>query len=206
MPKIVPIVEGDGEVTAVPLLLRRILTHLERYDVQIARPKNANGRGNLTKEGGLERFVTYAWKEPDCGAILVLLDAENECPKIIAREFSTRVEAMGVIFPVVIVVAKRMYETWIIASISSMAGRLDLPRGIVPPPDAEEVANPKRWIEEYFPSGRAYKETQDQESMTNLIEFDLASNARSFQRLLHGVQQALEAIDTGALIVSPKFE
>jgi len=51
VPKIIPIVEGDGEVTAVPALLRKILVQATRYDIQIARPKNANGRGNLLKEG-----------------------------------------------------------------------------------------------------------------------------------------------------------
>lgn len=205
MPKIVPIVEGDGEVTAVPVLLRKILTRDLRFDVQIARPKSANGRTNLIKEGGLERFIKYAWKERDCGAILILLDAENECPEDIARNFSKRVEALGVIFPVVIVVAKRMYEAWILASISTISGRLDLPSGLTPPADVEDVPNPKKWIDERFPPGRAYKETQDQESMTVLMDLTLAASARSFQRLEHGVQEALAAIDAGTTIVTPHF-
>lgn len=205
MPKIVPIVEGDGEVTAVPVLLRKILARDMRYDVQVARPKNANGRGNLTKEGGLERFIRYAWKERDCGAILVLLDAENECPVDIAREFSRRAEALGVLFPVVIVVAKRMYEAWILASISTIAGHLDLPAGLMPPTDVEAVPNPKTWIDQRFPLGRAYKETQDQESMTVLMDLALASSAQSFRRLEHGVREALDAIDTGTRMITPRF-
>lgn len=207
MPKLVPIVEGDGEKTAVPVLLRNILYYeIERYDIQVSQAKNANGRGNLTKEGGLERFIRYAWKEPDCGAILVLLDAENECPEEIAKDFSVRIEAMGVLFPVVIVVAKRMYETWFIASIASIAGNLDLPAGLAPPADAEEVRNPKRWIEQYFPPGRAYKETQDQEEMTALLDVTLARSSRSFRRLLHAIDEALDAIDSGKRIVTPHFE
>ena len=204
MPKIVPIVEGDGEVTAVPVLLRKILARDMRFDIQVARPKNANGRGNLTKEGGLERFIRYAWKERDCGAILVLLDAEDECPKEIAREFCRRAEAIGILFPVVIVVAKRMYEAWILASISTIAGRMDVPAGLLPPRDVEEVPNPKTWLDERFPRGRAYKETQDQEAMTVLIDLALASSARSFRRLEHGIQEALEGIDSGTRIVTPK--
>ncbi len=205
MPKIVPIVEGDGEVTAVPVLLRKILTRDLRFDVQIARPKSANGRTNLIKEGGLERFIRYAWKERDCGAILILLDAENECPEDIARDFSKRAEALGVLFPVVIVVAKRMYEAWILASISTIAGRLGLPSGLTPPADVEAVPNPKTWIDERLPPGRAYKETQDQEAMTVFMDLALAGSARSFQRLEHGVQEALEAIDAGAKMITPHF-
>jgi Domain of unknown function (DUF4276) len=206
VPKIVPIVEGDGEVTAVPVLLRKILARVLRYDIQITRPKNANGRGNLIKEGGLEKFIRYSWKERDCGAILVLVDAENECAKFVARDFAERVGAMGVVFPVVIVVAKRMYETWILASIATIAGHLDLPTGLIPPPNVEEVPNPKAWIDRHFPQGRAYKETQDQEAMTHLMDIGLASSSRSFQRLLHAVHQALHAIDTGVRMVTPHFE
>ena len=206
MPKIIPIVEGDGEVTAVPALLRKILVQATRYDIQIARPKNANGRGNLLKEGGLEKFIRYAWKERDCGAILVLVDAENDCAKFVARDFARRIEAIGVLFPVVIVVAKRMYEAWILSSIASIAGHLDLPVGLITPPDAEEIPNPKVWLDRHFPRGRAYKETQDQEAMTHLIDIGLASSARSFRRLLHAIHESLEAIDSGARVVTPQIE
>ena len=206
MPRLVPIVEGDGETTAVPLLLRRILNLLERYDIQVSQTKNANGRGNLTKPGGLEKFIRYAWKERDCGAIFVLLDAEGDCPETLAKDFSKRVEALGIVFPVVIVVAKRMYEAWFVASIASIAGHLDLPKNLAPPIDAEAVPNPKKWIEAHFPAGRAYKETQDQEDMTNLMDLDLASSTRSFRRLLKAVSEALKAIDSESKIVTPHFD
>ena len=192
-------------MTAVPLLLRKILERLERYDVQISKPKNANGRSNLTKTEGLERFIKYAWKERDCGAILVLLDAENECPREIAREFGTRVEALGVLFPVIIVVAKRMYEAWIVASITTIAGRFGLPQNLTCPPDAEAIPNPKSWIDQRMPAGRAYKETQDQEAMTALIDLDLASSCRSFRRLEHGIMEALAAIDVNDKVVTPRL-
>lgn len=176
-----------------------------RYDIQIARPKNANGRGNLTKEGGLERFVKYAWKEPDCGAILVLLDSEGECPRSIAMDFSKRILTMGVIFPVVIVIAHRMYEAWFLASIATIAGHLDLPAGLLPPLDAEAVGSPKAWINDKLPPGRAYKETQDQEAMTHLMDITLASTTKSFRRLRHAIDQALDAIDTQIIKVTPMF-
>jgi hypothetical protein len=205
VPKLVPIVEGYGEVSAVPNLLRRILWQMTRYDIQIAHAKNANGRTNLIKTGGLERFVQYAWKEPECGAILVLIDSEGDCPVDIARDFSRRIEAMGILFPVVIVIAHRMYEAWLLASIATISGHLDLPAGLHPPPDVEAVRDPKAWIDRQFPSGRAYKETQDQDAMTHLMDFALVLNARSFRRLLHAIEEALEAIDSESQIVTPVF-
>lgn len=205
MPRIVPIVEGDGEVPAVPSLLRRILRESLRYDVQIARPKNANGRGNLTKEGGLERFIKYAWKEPDCAVILILIDAENECHIDVARKLSKRVEVMGIRLPFVILVANHMYETWFLASIETIAGHLGLPADLQPPADVEAIGNPKAWINQQFPPGRAYKETQDQDAMTHLLDIDLARRSRSFRRFLHAVEEALDAIDTSGTMVTPTF-
>jgi hypothetical protein len=136
---------------------------------------------------------------------LVLLDAENDCPEQIARDFSVRVSALGVLFPVVIVVAKRMYETWLVASITTLAGRFGLPQGLTSPVDVEEIPNPKNWIDERLPHGRAYKETQDQEAMTVLMDLTLAGSSRSFRRLEHGIREALAAIDNGERLVTPEF-
>ena len=206
MLKIVPIVEGDGEESTVPVLLRKILFELMRYDIQIAHPKNAHGRANLQRAGGVERFIRHAWKELDCAVILILLDAEGECPLDIAKDFSTRIEAMGVMFPVVIVVANRMYETWLLASIATIAGHANLPAGLQPPPNVETVKNPKAWIDKRLPRGRSYKETQDQEAMTHHLDTTLARQARSFQRLLHAISEALESIESVRPKVTPSFE
>jgi hypothetical protein len=205
VPNIVPIVEGYGEVAAVPALLRKILGQATRYDIQVARPKNANGRGNLTKEGGLERFIRYAWMERDCGAILILIDSEGECPLDLAKALSKRVNDMGVVYPVVIVIAHSMYEAWFLASMATISGHSGLPADLQTPADSELIGNPKAWINEHFLGGRAYKETQDQEAMTHLIDLDLARNARSFRRLLHAIGQAVDAIDTAATFVTPSF-
>jgi len=99
-----------------------------------------------------------------------------------------------------------MYETWIVASIETIAGKWDVPAGLTPPVDVEAIPNPKTWINEHFPRGRAYKETQDQEAMTVLLDLGLASSARSFRRLDHGLQEAVQAIDTGTRIITPRFE
>ena len=209
MPKIVPIVEGDGEVTAVPALLGRLLKEMERYDVYVGQPKNAHGNGNLTREGGIERFVALASVERDCGAVLVLLDAEDECAKDLAYKLAQRVMSSGTKFPVVIVCANRMYEAWFLASIETIAGqslggRPGLPNGLQPPNNVETVGSAKGWLDRQFPPDRAYKETEDQEAMTRLLDFDLArQRSRSFRRLCHAVEQALAGIDSSGNIVTP---
>lgn len=203
MPKLIPIVEGYGEVSAVPVLLRKILWANHCYDIQIAPPENAHGKSNLIQKDGLEKFIKLAWKEDDCGAILILIDADDECPVDLAKAFSSRVKAMGSLFPVVIIVAKRMYETWFLASITTIAGHLDIPAGLQAPPDSESIKNPKDWLNKQFPKGRIYKETQEQEAMTNLLDLNVMSTTRSFQRLLKAVNETVTAIHGNNKIVTP---
>ena len=209
--KIVPIVEGDGEVTAVPVLLKKLLSEIGRYDIQIAPPKNAHGRANLQKAEGLEKFVKHAWKERDCGAIVILLDAENECPVDVARDFSNRIIAMGVIHTVVIVCAARMYETWFLASLETIIGkdlngRPGLTKEKSLPAIIESINSPKSWLNDCLPIGRAYKETQDQEPLTQLLDVSLVrERSRSFRRLCQALNEALAAIDNGSKIVTPFF-
>lgn len=209
MPKVVPIVEGDGEVTAAPLLIRRILWDMGRYDLRVIGPKNAHGRGNLEVEGGLERFIKYAWKEKDCGAIIVLIDADRDCAKELAQGFSKRVAAMGVVYPVVIICAKHEYETWFLASLETisgkdLSGRTALRNALEAPEDVEEIGNPKGVLTRHMPKGRAYKETEDQEPMTQLLDIGLAKErSRSFRRMCHAVEEAVKAIDSGTKTVTP---
>ena len=81
MTTIIPVVEGVGDATALPGLLGRIL--LERYnrpDVMVAQGRTnvvtANGRQKL--ESKLENFLQHAQNKPECDAILVLLDADDD--------------------------------------------------------------------------------------------------------------------------------
>ena len=67
MAKLEIIVEGDGEVTAGPVILYKVLHHLGRFDVHVGAPKNAHGKGNLTALAVEveESFGQSAWyREP----------------------------------------------------------------------------------------------------------------------------------------------
>lgn len=209
MPKIVPIVEGPGEVEAVPALIWKLLAEMERYDIQVGDVQNAHGCGNLTVSGGVERFVGNAWKKHDCGAVLILMDAEEQCAMQLATDFSRRILAMGVRFPVATVIAKCEYEAWFLASLETITGesfgnRQGLPVGLLYPGEVEERVGVKGWITRQLSEGRIYKETLDQVAMTRLIDLERArQRSRSFRRLCHAVKQAVNAIDTGQVIVTP---
>ena len=110
MTTIVPVVEGPGDISAFPSLLGRILwERYERTDVIVAqgtsRMVKANGRQNL--ENKLGKFLHHALNKPECDAILVLLDTDDDCPVNLAQGLLKRCEQLGLTSPVEIVCAHR---------------------------------------------------------------------------------------------------
>lgn len=209
MSRIVPIVEGDGEVEAVPILLRKVLGRLERWDIDVARPKNAHSRNNLLKVGGIERFIQLAVSEPDCRAVLVLVDADNDCSVELGANLAERVRLSGCLQPAAVVCATREYEAWFLASLESIAGRnvsgkSGLPTGLKYEGDVESLRGVKEWLSKQFPKGRAYKETLDQSPLTQHLEIDqVLSRSRSFRRLYHAIEELTLSIDGGSAGITP---
>jgi hypothetical protein len=199
----VPIVEGPGDVAALPILLRRLLWEQNsRYDVEIAKPKNAHGSGKLISE--LERFLRLAAITPDCGSILVLIDADDKCPKELAECLVSRSDVLGLNKPIAVVCAKREYETWFLASLDTIRGRVAISDTASFTGEVESLRGAKEWLSDQMPPGRIYKETVDQPSLSQSIDLTLAhANSRSFRRLCHAVEQLLAAMDSGEPIVTP---
>ena len=200
MPMIVAVVEGVGDAAALPELLDKILREKHgRYDVSVAHGKTrvvtANSRQKLEKN--LDKFLRYAQKKPDCAAILVLVDADVDCPVELATKLSQRRDQIGTNCPVQIVCARRAYETWFLASLDTIKGRHGIPNTVTLSTDAEDVPDPKRWLTDQMPSGQAYKETTHQPSLSRAIDLDMAHrNSRSFRRLCHALEQLVDAMDS----------
>jgi len=191
MTTIVTIVEGNGEVAVLPVLLRK-LVHWEEHYVEFPRPKNAHGRNNLIKPGGIEHFLELARREQQCNGVLVLIDADEDCAKKLALELASRVHNSKLPFPVAIVCAKCEYEAWFLASLATIAGHADIPSGTVYQGDVEDKRGVKEWLTNQMPAGKIYKETQHQSIMTDLLDIELVQqSSRSFRRLQHALEELL---------------
>ena len=205
---IIAIVEGPGEIKAVPDLLRRILwERLGRYDISDISSKNANGKSKLFEK--FENFLRYAIIDK-ADAILVLVDADDECPVEQARILVDKASKLNLSVPVAIVYAKSEYETWFICSLTENSGRgireiLNIDSSVSAPDDIEDITAAKGWLERYMPRDQGYKETSDQEHLTHHIDIELTYwRSRSFRRMCHAVEELVEAIDGGEAIVSPR--
>lgn len=204
------IVEGDGDRKAVPGLVRRILWQCGRYDLQVAaRAIATKGKPSLRKK--FKHHLQYALANK-CTAILVLLDADGECPRTEVGDLVSNANALNLDVPVAIVYAKCEYETWFICSLFPGKGdgirkRLELPAHVIAPENAEKIRNAKGWLTDRMPRHRAYKETVDQEPLTHHIELDLVqSRSRSFRRLYHAIEELVRAVDLGEATVTPQLD
>ena len=216
MLKIVPIVEGLGEVKAIPALCNKLLQEKQRYDVQIDEPFDAKGCKNLIKRNGLEELVRRAWNRQGCDAILILVDADDACAETLAQSFTKRILALGTPrCTVVTVVAVMEYEAWFLASIAALAGKtirdgFTLPTSTTYNGNVEAKRDVKKWLTDQVPliGGKkrvAYDEARDQLAMTRLIDPEIArANSRSFRRLCHALEQILDAVDNNKIVVTPE--
>ena len=184
MPTIATIVEGYGEVDAVPILIRRIAERvLPGVNVQVPLPIRVE-RNRVLKAGELERAVELAALQTgQGGCILILLDADDDCPAEIAPEVLLRaIEARGD-RDIRVVLAKAEYEAWFLASADSIAGQYGIDAAATAPDDPESIRGAKEWLGARMPHGQRYRATLHQAALTAIFDLDAARAAPSFDKL-----------------------
>jgi len=187
--KIYPIVEGHGEVAAAPVLLRRLVAEAGCHGVGVGTPirrTQSQFRGKET----VQAAVRLAALQPQCAAIVLLFDGEDDCPKELAEEVRAWArEAAGEI-PCDVVVAYREYETWFVAALESLRGHYGIREDAEAPADPESRRDAKGWLEDFMPGTRA--ETGDQPGMSQTFDMGMAHRRnRSFRKLVKTVGSLL---------------
>jgi hypothetical protein len=182
--KIQPIVEGYGEVAAVPVLLRRLRDEAGTYELDVNAPIRRN-RPDFVDESRLRLAVRIALQKPDCHAILILFDADDDCPKDLAPRIQAWAEAEAAGVPCAVVIANREYESWLLATIESLRGRRGIRPDAAAPTDPEIPRDAKGQLSDRMVAGRSYSETADQPALTAGFELAAAyARCRSFRRMV----------------------
>lgn len=180
---IIPIVEGHGEVFAVPALLRRLR---DRYAPEVSievLPPIRRSRDRLLLTGELEKDVELAAeKVGPSGIILVILDTEGDCPAELGPQVLTRAVSTRPDRTIRVVLAHREYEAWFLAAADSLRGKRGLRRDIIAPENPEGVQGAKEWLRHRMSGSRTYSETADQVALTSVFDLDSARRAPSFDR------------------------
>lgn len=156
------IVEGDGEIAAVPALVRQVLTVHHRYDVSILKPHRRGEWPKAKKE--FDRFFEVAMIE---GApILWVLDFDcDECLSVEdevswALDRARRIRN-DVHFEMCFMVKE--FESLFLADEGTTRSVFpDIPESFHFPADPEAVRDAKGWLAAARPSGSTYKPTMHQ--------------------------------------------
>jgi hypothetical protein len=185
------VVEGHSDVTCAPSIVNRACEWLDLEPPVLRRPVRVP-KARLLKGDQLERAVRLAAANVGgAGAVLVLIDADDDCPKTLAPALVLRTQAAGV--PAALVLARRELESWFVAGCRALGGVQGLASGIEPPAAPEDLRNPKKWLEERM-RGRSYGETVDAPHLAR--RFDLAEARRlcpSFDKFCREIQRLVEA-------------
>jgi hypothetical protein len=183
--RVVGIVEGHGEVAALPALLRRI-AHWRSPGLlaEVLTPIRVHRDRFLNRDEEFRRHLLLAaGKCGEGGWILVLIDADDDCPASKGPAILQRAQALIPHRAVSVVLANREYEAWFIAAASSLDGY----RGFVfDPNDSTQPETPrdaKGWMGQRM-SRRSYGETTDQVAFTQRFDLEQAfARSRSFRKL-----------------------
>ena len=195
------IVEGDGEVHAVPVLLRRLRDewstlphHVEPLPpIRVHRDRFLNREEEFRK-----KLLLAAAKCGDQGWILIILDADDDCPVDLANDVYQRAIQHVSHRRVSVIAANREYEAWFIAAAPSLDGK----RGFQLPPDtpvidAETPRDAKGWIGRKMAGGN-YSEVLDQPAFTASFSLQMAhDNSRSFRKLCKEWEKNVVSVTLG---------
>lgn len=196
---IAPIVEGHGEVEAVPILLRRLAANAGIFDLMvnppIRRPRTKIFRKRGIDEKELRSVVALAVKKVSRGgAVFFLMDAHNDCPAEIAPRLVEMVRREHGDLRFAAVLAKKEYEAWFLGAIRSLRGSRGIKADAEPPEDPEAIRDAKRYLEAQMDEGTTYSETVDQPALTASFDIEEAKRAcPSFDKAVRDLARLLTA-------------
>ena len=181
------IVEGHGEVSALPILLRRIHAESDAASSPLILnpPLRVKAGSFLNDAAYRDRYLQlaaakarYSGRKP---LVLVFLDCEDGCPASQGPQLHQFAGAHCIGLHSLICLAYREFETWLVAAAPSLGGVRGFPHGVATPDNPESKRDAKGWIS--LRLGRSYNEPSDQPAFTSSFEFGLAESVGSFARM-----------------------
>lgn len=186
---LIPIVEGQSEVESAGVLLRRLLYDNEVFDLNVARPFRVK-RNKVVREEELEKAIAQAEKSrPDAAAILVLLDADDDCPAELGPALGARAR-VATTLPVEVVLAEMEFEAWFLGAQESLIGVCGISPDAPISPYPQRVRDAKGEVSRSMVEGRRYIAVDDQPALVDAMDLNLAeARCSSFEKLVRSVKR-----------------
>jgi hypothetical protein len=199
--KIICVVEGHGEVKALPVLIRRLILcdSIDAY-VHIPEPIRTSRDKFLNNQEEHKKVLGLAAAKAQGAPILILLDADDDCPVNLAKDVLKIVQTTISHTNVGVVIADREFESWFLASVPTLSGYRTLQSNLTVPVYSETIRNCKGWLSERMRN--RYSEVLDQAAFADrLCPSMAATNSRSFEKF-HKVVRLLLNLDRTNMDVS----
>jgi hypothetical protein len=127
--------------------------------------------------------------------LLILLDAEKDCPATLGpRLLDEARKSLPVDAPVACVLAKRMFEDWIVGGASTLAGVNELPNSL-PARDQFEDRSGAKWLDDQLRTqdkSRKYNKVIDAQLFVRTMNLqECRDNCPSFDKLCRELETRL---------------
>lgn len=191
---IAPIVEGHGEVEAVPRILHRIASHAGKGGmIKVNPPIRIKATLFFRDASYFEKYVLAAATKAafNNGVVLLLLDSEDFCPAEKGPELLGRAIGVRPDIRYIVALAYREFETWFITSFSSLRDNLPFREGATAPTDPESLRDAKGWLSRNL-VGYNYDPISHQSLFCNYVDIQSARESHSFARLYEKINSAIE--------------
>jgi hypothetical protein len=189
------IVEGHGEVPSVPIIVRRIAAKTSGcVPFNVLLPIRVKRNRFIQQEDEFKRVLGLAGaKAGGHGAILILLDSDDDCAKDVAVDLLERARKACSGVHVAVVFAVREFEAWYLAAASSLAGKRGLPTTLSDHSSPESPRDAKGWLSKNMPRGQSYRETIDQPAFAGVLDLDLArGQSPSFDKFCREIEKIID--------------
>lgn len=187
-----PVVEGHGELSALPVLLRRLLYDAEVWTVDIGKPILQN-RSQLATPEGIAKAVKIALGKPKCGGILVLFDSDDDCPAELGPRTQAWANEASLGVPCAVCMAHREYEAWFLATVHSLREHRAIKADAEPHPNPESPRDAKVELRRRMVG--AYNPTIHQAAFSSKLDLAAAfRKCRSFKKLVASVGALMDGM------------
>lgn len=192
---IFPIVEGQGDERATPVLIRNLFHNRFHYfEIEVLHPyRLPKGKMKIANEWppvlslAVERLNDRASAAGDKALLLVMCDADDDCPVELKSTIEEYLVGGAGNITVEFVAPSPEYETWFLSAAQSYINHADCVDEILVIPNFNEIRGAKEYFERnILRPNRYYSETVDQAKFSSILDFSTLPerNCRSLRRFI----------------------
>ena len=192
------IVEGHGEVKALPIILRRLLLFLAPQKTWLVPEPIRIPKGSFLNRPDERRraldLAAIKGSAAKSSFILILLDSDGECPAAAAPALLAQCKNARSDQQMALTFAHHEFEAWFIAAATSLRSKRGLPIDLARPDNPEAIQDAKGWLKQRR-TGRVYSPTIDQPAFASLFDMDDARrHAPSFDKFCRDLESLVQPI------------